>query len=548
MRAASTKHIDFMGRFACRRYIGLMSERLPIVAEQMFSLLCGEAGVICNKSANDDSAGWDYIIHLPTDPNDVRPKDEQPGSESAFVQVKSTYTAPLTVQLKLSNALRMAKERQPYFIVLVVGGREARRIYARHFWAAEIENTLRRVRLAEVSGHRDRLNRRKLTLSFSGEDDHTENLLPWIQSTIRAVRGDYREAKAAIAESVGYGKDGTRISVTLKASPDEIIDWELGLRPTPAVSSFKLTRERFGIELPDPRIPEDAKVSIEPNGQACLITLVNRSEGGTITFAGKLFTSALALALPSHRPWRADFGCLALISRAGELRGGLSLDFGERVSAPVLLDRLTLASWTGVSTVSGTLFADGERSEIGTLSLSDRPVDVEGWKEVASWASTLRTISDRHPGSDPRISIDDLMKSGVWLKRFHRLFAGGSLRIEHNPNPDDDPTHAIIYRLRCNVGTWSFFAFIRRDVAVDTVKDGMRTLYLKPAELLEAFVMEGSWASNVERILPAYERHVRTMGDPTYFWEMGDMEEWIAKMSAENEAAPEQHISPQSQL
>lgn len=523
-----------------------MSERLPIIAEQIFALLCGEAGVICNKSANDDSAGWDYIIHLPTDPTDTRPKDEQPGSESAFVQVKSTYAAPLVVQLKLSNALRMAKERQPYFIVLVVGGREARRIYARHFWAAEIENTLRRVRLAEVSGHRDRLNRRKLTLSLSDKDDHTEDLLPWIQSTIRAVRGDYREAKAAITESVGYEKDGTRISVTLKASSDEIIDWELGLRATPAVSSFKLTRERFGIELPHPRITRDAKISIEPNGQACLVTLVNRGEGGTVTLTGKLFTSALAPALPGHRPWRADFGCLALIWRAGELRGGLSLDFGERVSAPLLLDRLTLASWSGAGAVSGTLFADGERTEIGTLNLSDRPVDVEGWKEVASWVGTLRAISDRHPGSDPRISIDDVMQSGVWLKRFHGLFAGGSLRIEHNPTPNDDPTHAIIYRLRCDVGAWSFFAFVRRDVAVDTVKNGMRTLYIKPAELLEAFVMEGSWASNVERILPAYERHVRAMGDPTYFWEMGDMEEWIAQISAEREAEPEHTISRSS--
>lgn len=92
--------------------------------------------------------------------------------------------------------------------------------------------------------------------------------------------------------------------------------------------------------------------------------------------------------------------------------------------------------------------------------------------------------------------------------------------------------------------TPSFFAFVRHEVAVDTVRDGMRTLYMKPAEMLEAFVIEGSWASNVERILPKYERHVRAMGDPTYFWEMGDIEEWIAKNAAEKDSEPGRIAAP----
>lgn len=140
------------------------------------------------------------------------------------------------------------------------------------------------------------------------------------------------------------------------------------------------------------------------------------------------------------------------------------------------------------------------------------------------------------PGVDPRISITDLFEVGAWLKRFHGLFSGSSMRIEHTPSEADDPTHAILYRLRCDVGNWSFFAIVRREVAVDTVREGKRTLYLKPGELLEAHVIEGGWAENVDRILPAYERHVRAMGDPTYFWDMGDLEDWIAKISAANSA------------
>lgn len=93
-----------------------MSERLPKVAEQAFAVRCGEAGVICNKSYDDDNAGWDYIIiHFLADPYDVRPKDEQRRSDSAFVHVKSTYAALIVVQLKPLNALQMAKERKSYF-------------------------------------------------------------------------------------------------------------------------------------------------------------------------------------------------------------------------------------------------------------------------------------------------------------------------------------------------------------------------------------------------------------------------------------------------
>lgn len=513
-----------------------MSESLPKIAERLFALRCGEAGVTCNRSSDEDNAGWDYVIHFPANPTDSRSRDEQPGAETAFVQIKSTYTAPLVVQLKLSNALRMAKESNPYFLVLVVCAGGTRRIFARHFWAEEIEHTLRRVRQAEVSGHRDRLNRRMLTLRLADQDEHTDDLLSWMHATIRAVRGDYRTAKAAITNSVGYEKGGTKFSVTLTGSPEEIVDWELGLRTTPTISSLKVTRERFGIALPEPVLDDGGyEILIEPNGQACLVALRHRTKGSNITLAGTLYESRLTPARPGQRPWRADLGCLTLTWRSGELRGGFWPDFNERMSLPLLLDRLTLGGWSGEGAVTATLFTGGERTELGVLNLPDRRDGDEGWEEVASWVKTLRTMVEAHPGNDPKISISDLMNSGVWLKRFHKLFSGGTMRIEHSPNEDDDPTHAIIYRLRCDVGDWCFFVIVRREVPVDTVIDGKRTLYLKPAELLEAHVLKGRWSDNVEQILPAYERHVRAMGDPTYFWDMGDMEDWLAKRCAENE-------------
>lgn len=537
MGGGGSAHLIWWANGRGKDYGGGVSDNLPIVAERFFALLCGDARVICNKASDEDKAGWDYVLNFPPSSGDQRPRDEQPGMETVFVQVKSSTRAGLSVQLKLSNALWMAKEPHPYFLVLIKEHAKTRRIFARHFWVAEIEDTLRRVRRAEVSGKAGKLNRQAFTLTLSEADEHTDDLLAWMHGTMLAVRGDYREAKTAITNSVGYAANSTRVSVTIKASPDEIIDWELGLRPTPAISAFRLTRERFGIELPDPRFEGgNINVSIEPEGQACLVTLRHLADLVSVTLAGKLFFSILSPTMPGQqRPWRADFGFLKLMWRGGELRGGLDLNFDERISLVHLLERLAIAGWSGEESVSATLFACGERSDLGTLDLPDRSDDRDGWRELRAWAGALEVVAKGHPEVSPAMSIADLMQSGAWLKRFYGLLTGSSLKIEHSPNVDDDPTHAIIYRLRCDAGSYSFFAIVRREVALDTIRDGLRTLYLKDAEILDSFVFEGSWPENADRVLPTYERRVIQMGDPTYFWDMGDMEEWISRANASHE-------------
>lgn len=525
-----------------------MPEQLPKVAERLFALLCSEAGVICNRSSDEDEAGWDYVVHFPPDPNDARPKDEQAGAETAFVQVKSTADAPATVQLKVSNALRMAKEPHPYFVVLVVGLGSGRRILARHFWISEIEASLRRVRSAELSGYGDRLHRRKMTFHLTDADDHSHDLLSWMRSTIDGVRGDYRAAKAAVVNSVGYAEGHTRLTVTIAASPDEIVDWELGLRPTPTVSAIAITRERFGIELPDPRFSGAGfEISIEPQGQPCLMVLRPRGGEAAVTLAGKLYPSNVLSNTPEKRAWRLDLDCLDLIWRSGKLTGSINLDFDRRVPLQTLSHHLVLAGLSGRGAARATLVTAGEKIELGALDLPERQDDVGSWRELASYVTSLRTVADADPAIEPSVSIADLLRAGGWLKRFHELFSSASMSIQHPPSEDDDPTHAILYRLRCDIGNWAFVAIVSREVPVDTIKDGLRTLYIKPAELLEAHILAGSWTEHGERIAVAHARNVEAMGDPTYFWDLGDMEEWLAKITAKHNgepAAPEAEQAP----
>ncbi len=504
-----------------------MTEHRPSVAERLFALRCSEASVSCNRSSEQDDGGWDYIVQYPVDLADQRPRDEQPTGSTAFVQVKSTGKPPYRVQLKLSNALRMAKEHLPFFLVLIEVSGNVRKILARHFWAEEIEHTLRRVRQAEATGNRDRLHKKTITLTLSDEDDHSNDLLDWMRATIRWVRGDYSAAKALIADTVGYRKNAIRITASLNGSRDEIIDWELGMGRIPTVTDFAMFRERFGIELPGPMLASDNFViSAEPVGQNCLGTFRHSPSGDTVTLSGKFYFSSLATPASESLPWRADLDCFVLTRRDGHLAGRIHLDLHENVTLARLKDNLTIAGWSGLGAVKATLFVGTERAEVGSLDFTSADAGDE-WRELCKWTGTLSAVADAHPGLTPVGSINDLFNARPWVQRFHDFFAAPSLRIDHPPSPDDDPTDFILYFLRCDVGAWSYFALVRRPVGVDAIVDGRRTLYLQPAELLEGYVFEGSWTDNIDRARSAYRRQVDAAGDPRLFWDLGDLEDWL---------------------
>src|SRR3954469_8928034 len=176
-------------------------------AEDKFAGLCSSAGVTRNKSVQDRT-GWDYLVEFP--PANMRgvPADLRPTEVSAPVQVKSKRLGRPSVTLKLSNALRFAKDPLPCFVVLFLAtsGSEPVRIFARHFWDQEIGQALLRAREAHAKG-RDDLNKLSMTVSFGVQDEHSSDLIAWMAAT-SATRGDrYAEAKVDLARSLGF-EDG----------------------------------------------------------------------------------------------------------------------------------------------------------------------------------------------------------------------------------------------------------------------------------------------------------------------------------------------------
>ena len=116
-------------------------KRLARYAETSFASLCALGGALCHESQEDEN-GWDYHVELPEDES-IGPADTAPPGKHAYIQVKSTRNARLSCSVKLSNALKAARSRDPWFVVLMVDAAPQPKIYAVHIWTETMKDWLK---------------------------------------------------------------------------------------------------------------------------------------------------------------------------------------------------------------------------------------------------------------------------------------------------------------------------------------------------------------------------------------------------------------------
>jgi hypothetical protein len=226
-------------------------ERLARFAETSFATLCAAAGALCNESQEDEN-GWDYLVEFPADVA-IGPADTHPPAKRAFVQIKSTRTNRPTCSIKLSNALKAAQSRDPWFVILTVETRAKPKIYAVHIWESLIEKILKAVRQATIE--KAPLHRRRLVINFTESDGHTDDLIDWMKDTIKSVTPEYSEAKKRIYETVGYSNGHGAGTLTFAVdNVEQIFDEFLGLGKGLPISRFTYTPARFGLSDSQPQI------------------------------------------------------------------------------------------------------------------------------------------------------------------------------------------------------------------------------------------------------------------------------------------------------
>jgi hypothetical protein len=306
-------------------------------AEDRFSGLCSFAGVTRNKSGQDRT-GWDYLIEFPPAKMPDIPADLHPAEKSARVQIKSKRSGPASAPIKLSNALRFAKDQLPCFVVLFLAsnGSEPVRIFCKHFWQDEIGQSLKRARKAHAENKQD-LNKQTVTLSFDASDEHTHDLIVWMAQTVEKFGENYADAKATLVRTLGFEQGRFHGNIQFKLQDlQAFVDHQIGLTPgaPPLVVSVK--EKRFGIAGAPlfEGTPDFARIQSHP--QPCRVR-IRGAAGSDFWLDGNLFSPVLPNLPTELRKIRivADFIEIVLTATPdGDVT--FHLDNDERRSLPRL--------------------------------------------------------------------------------------------------------------------------------------------------------------------------------------------------------------------
>ncbi len=241
-----------------------------------------QVGLVLNRSSDQDSTGWDFLLEWPlpesAGSNVISfPSDKQAPSIQCFVQVKATDGRSHRRAVKLSNWVRLVRSPMPAFFVVLEydGANDCQRAYLVHVGEDYTRRILKRLRELSAKSHADpELHRYSLTLTWT-EADRLPSLdgaalMKGIESHIVDGMSSYAERKLKLLHSVGYEhfQRTTKVVFRVPANkdPDELlVDFLLGTVPSLEIESGEVRDTRFGISLlTSESIPAGTQLAVQP--------------------------------------------------------------------------------------------------------------------------------------------------------------------------------------------------------------------------------------------------------------------------------------------
>jgi hypothetical protein len=478
-------------------------------AEDRFSGYCSRAGVTRNKSIQDRT-GWDYLIEFPPAVMGNVPADLRPVEASARVQVKSKRTGKASVALKLSNALRFAKDPLPCFVVLFLAtkGSEPVRVFVRHFWEHEISRTLKRAREAHAEG-RDDLNNLTITLSFDLQDEHGNDLMAWIAATI-ALHGDrYADVKAGLARTLGF-EDGfihgnIRFDI---ANLEALVDHQIGLTPAAPALSITIKERRFGIDTLTPLFEGVPNVAhMQSHSQPCSVR-VRGLTGDDVWLDGKLF-------LPGLPDLPVEFRKIRVVAEFIEMVIGAT----KAGKVTFHLDRSTPRSLPGLRTLVNVLKAAKEGplqfqiSRNGNMLLPfavNMPGDQSGddVQQLSNVIACLEKVSMGLLPAELTLSLAEIYKAWNAIVPFNGMVTGtdieGRFTFDREVPAEVSSATSIFLYDYVDIGSWTFMAVARRPILKFEIDGTAGRLECGSPRVVEAIVRRGAGADHLAELRDLY--------------------------------------------
>ena len=496
-------------------------------AEDMFSSLCSRAGATRNKAVQDRT-GWDYLVEFPPPVIEGIPADLAPVEAAARVQIKSKRSGKPTVRLSLSNALRFAKDPLPCFVVLFLaaGGHEPVRIYVKHFWSHEIGHALKRAREAHADDQRQ-LHKLSLVLSFSAEDEHTDDLIAWMKAIALGFGDRYVEAKGRLVRTLGFEEGSIHGNIQFSGEDLEaFVDHQIGLRPTAPRLNVTIRQRRFGIDAGQPIFEGEPDVAhLRPDPQPCRIR-VRGETGRDVWLEGSLLVPAV-LPYP-HELWKfritADF-----VEIVGAASGDGTMTF--HLNGP---ERRSISSFRALSDVLTVAEAgpldlqvsyDGAPMLAFRAEMSPTDIDLDA-QQLSNVITCLEKASAGLLPAELTLSLDDLLTSWNDIVHFNGLVAGTDMKgkftlAEEIPSCDAKASYVILYDY-LDVGEWTFMAVVRRQLIQFEIKGRFGKLACGEPRVLEAAVRKGKGADHLDELLELYSAARTSSGNGVLEFYGGD--------------------------
>ena len=403
-----------------------MDQRSGRPAQRKFSWLCSEARLTCNGSEEDDH-GWDFIVEIPAPSTHDLPADKVPALKQVLVQVKSTKGRSATTRLKVSNALKFAKAELPCFVILFHQYSDGRRrIYARHFWEELIERALKRGR--EVSAAHKLPHKATMNISFSDQDEHSDDLIAWMRATVNKLPKEYGREKQALYETLGYGEGNYRAEMTFGPlkGVEELVDHQLSLKDFLPVSHIKLIDARFGIDAPSPILESTSgEMELRPDSREGNVVL-QASNGDIISLPATVRSPAIPGLPPEKLKLRIETWLFTAVVSSYEIT--LQLDNPRDRKLPIerLVDLARFFSWNGPISVK-LVAADWPpfNFSVNLSSTGNERV----FQNFANIAKTLWKIQSRAGVATVELALCDLENSWSELSVFHDILTAEGMRL-----------------------------------------------------------------------------------------------------------------------
>ncbi|MEI9406887.1 hypothetical protein [Mesorhizobium argentiipisi] len=479
--------------------------RVDRASEYEFATICANAGVHPQK-VSEDETGWDYLVEFPPDPN-FAPADAQPAGRSAYAQIKSTIGRYHRTSITLSNARRMAQQGHPWFIVLfyrLPSGE--RRIYARHFWIELISESLKAVRAADLAN--EKLHKKTLTISFEDSDDHTGDLIRWIEETIAKAGVDYQRQKLNAFHSVGYEDGHGSIKFSFQSdNADEFAKALLGIGEV-KIQNFEMTPKRFG--MADQRghlMASTATLQSSPaTWKDCVIKIRARGEDDAISIPGKVAYTSFPRG---YARFTSEFLEIVWSTDDNAVQFNSKITIEQRRSLAALVTHVRLLARVTSSDTDIQIWIEGRRAFGGR---GEKARDPRRWNQLHPLLSFLHSLV----ADDISVSIAEIAAASAELRRFREIVAYGVSCTLEFTDVEGVPLggERLLYSAQVTVGPATFFAIVERPVLREDQNGEQRHFELGDPRIVDSYAVSG--AAVDEQFQADFEREInqssRTLG------------------------------------